>query len=159
MRTLSPSDISNPYGTHNRDYIAQKITQPKTTVSGFAVQPVDECADQSHLVIEVKPGTTWEANVVGIESGCVSSQEGSYTYVLEDESGTVVTTGSFDQPRLFTDGNEDADDGIEGETFEDETFFVNVPADTDATTFTISNDEGYELASGSTQLNDLLCRI
>lgn len=159
MRTLSPQDVSNPYGTYNRNYLAQKITRPKTSTTGFAVQPVEDCADQSNLIIEVTPGNTWQAHVVDIESGCAFTTEGSYAYVLEEESGTIVKTGSFDEPRLFTDGNEDADDEFEGETFEGEPFFITVPADTGATTFSISNNEGNELASGSTQLNDLLCRI
>jgi hypothetical protein len=159
MRTLSPTDLSSPYGAYNQNYLVQKIILPKTTVSGFAIQQVNDCADQSYLLIEVTPGDTWQARIVDIGSGCASTPEGSYTYVMEDDSGTIVTTGSFDQPQMFTDGNEDADDGIEGETFEDEPFFISVPADTDATTFTLTDDQDNELVSGSTQLNDLLCRI
>lgn len=159
MRTLSPTDTTNPYGTFNHNYLAQKIAQPKTTVTGFATKFTEECADQSHLIIEVTPGDSWQAHVVDIGSGCAISQEGSYKYALEDESGTVVTTGSFDEPELFTDGNEDEDSGFEGEVYDDEPFFIAVPSDTGATTFTITDDEGNEQTSGSTQLNNLLCRI
>ena len=161
MRTLSPADDSNPYGSYNTERISERITMSRSKITGFATQEETRCLDTSYLLIEVDPRQPeWKVRTIAKESGCVVQTDGSATYTLKDDEMNAVFSDTFTVPRLFTDGNEDADDAIEGQTFEDQNlFYLTIPADTGATSVVITDSAGDERAQAALNVNNRACEV
>ncbi len=161
MRTLSPADDANPYGSYNTERILDRMTIPRSKIAGFASQEETSCLDASYLLIEVDPRQSeWQARAIAKERGCTAQTQGSASYALKDDEMNTVFSDTFTAPRLFTDGNEDADNTLEGQTFESKNlFYLTVPSDTGAASVVITDSAGNERAQADLNINNRACEM
>lgn len=130
MRTLSTSN----YGTFNsnliQNFVEEKISGSKIT--GAASDEEISCENKKYFLIEaqIKDG---KINIIDkeIQQGCSPSESGlssDLTYRIYAENGEVIFENEVNL-NIFTDGQEESEAEITGETFsqEGQVFFITAP--------------------------------
>jgi hypothetical protein len=121
MRTLSPEDPENPYGTFNSNLIQELILEREKAIidnptTGQATHNFeDQCANQEYILVEIKQSET----IKTVHQGCPGTNgQGPNKYTVTEDSKTV-SEGSYN-PQIFTDKPNKNND-LSGETYEDPT--------------------------------------
>lgn len=159
MRTLEKSE----YGPYDESLIEQKMEALRSASGGMTtgnvIEAAPSCADQSFYLIEVDTSQeTWDVQAQEKVTGCPSGTSGTeYGAELRDAAGNVrATTGQRDNT-LFTDAPGEGD--IDGETYERSSFWVELPAESETSSFHVRDETGRERGSASLPLGGaILCR-
>jgi hypothetical protein len=160
MRTLSPTDTGNPFGTFNSKIMGEEIiktiedrepTIDPAGISGQAILDPSSCSNEQYNLVEIVDGQITE---ITQHTGCASgNSKGTSTYTLTSE-GQIIESGTFN-PNIYTEVQ--GSDTIEGEIFTGETTFITTPITGDL--IEIFDDTGLTDSRGLDKVGALPCRI
>lgn len=117
MRTLSPEDPENAYGTFNANIIRDvlfereevRIDSPLTGKQILDTLPI--CSDQEYIYVDIISGEK------GLSTGCAGTNGvGDYSYQILDEDGNIILSEEFN-PILFSDVQDPQAEELAGEPF------------------------------------------
>ncbi len=145
MRTLSSSD----YGEFNKNLITNLIQKRFSTITSNVISEKESCNDHIYLIELTPSEDSLTISSIALTEGCISNQNGDYSYQTETSSGEIISRASFSPTEIYTDApgvNLD----LEGETFtSDEPIYLTVPATNLDSTITIQNEQEQIIASGT----------
>ena len=116
MRTLSPENSENPYGTFNSNIIKGILDKKSNSViTGSAISEPRDCSRESYILYDSLTAKK------SVQTGCKpgTASEGDYKYEISDQAGEVVAFDNFNA-NLFTDNQAQEESELEGESFSHE---------------------------------------
>ncbi|MEK6898945.1 MAG: hypothetical protein AABW79_02510 [Nanoarchaeota archaeon] len=135
MRTLS----SNDYGEFNKNLIINLIAQRKSIITGSAISNARSCNHPMYLVELTPSEDSLTISSITLTEGCISNQNGDYSYQTETSSGEIISQGSFSR-EIYTDAPKENLE-LEGETFtSDQPIYLTIPATSEDNSITIQNE-------------------
>lgn len=159
MRTLETSE----YGVYDEHLIRQRLdelTASSETLTGRSIAEDLSCSDRRYRLVEVDATQElWHIVSQELVSGC-SSGTISFDYIAEqtDSSGFKQSETTFPGNVLFTDAPGEGQ--INGESYEETRFWIELPETLSESTLTIKDQEGNEhLSTLITRGDASPCRI
>lgn len=158
MRTLQTSE----YGLYDESLITQRLQQlerPVGTVTGQAINEQDSCDKSMYTLLEIDASAVpWKIVSQELVSGCAFGQIGfEYTATLKDQTGATSLSYSLQGNSIFTDAP-GADGEIDGETYEESHFWIDLPNSREGDTLHITDQSNEYLAEKISQGREALCR-
>ena len=156
MRTLD----TTKYGVYNEFLIAEKISEePKSTaqLTGRAIAEQKPCAEQEYFRAFVD-GSADSLLISSVEkhTGCAAGNPKAQNQILiQDKDSNIISVSSFADDSLFTDAP--GEDKIEGETFEEQSYWLTFPAAPGASSLVLKDSGGTEMARVSLEGKNQLC--
>lgn len=161
MRTLA----RDQYGRYNEQLIETKLQElleeQQQTITARAIDTQAACEEQTFHLIEVDTSEeTWVVHDSQQLLGCPSGASATtYRAQLTDPTGTVVATTTFGDDLAFTDAP-GTNEEIDGETYEEHRFWIELPASTNEATLTLFDEEGSERGTATLRSGEnILCPL
>jgi hypothetical protein len=117
MRTLSPENLKNAYGTSNANIINDIIIErgevrTDSTITGKQIlNTLPICRDQEFVYVDIISGEK------GLSAGCAGTNgAGDYSYQILDGAGNIILSEEFN-PTLFSDVQDPQTEELTGEPF------------------------------------------